>query len=307
MDSITSYTAIRKIEPKKDNLGILRIFLNNKPLFNLGALDQGYWPDGIYTQPSEEAMIYDIKKLKALGFNTIRKHAKIESFRYYYQCDKIGMVIWQDIPSSNLDSSGKWDKIHINGGKDTKRSKVSKENYYKELGEIIENYKFFQCIIIWIPFNEAWGQFDTKEVVEFIQRYDNSRLIDAASGGNHRICGHFIDLHSYPNPKYFLKYKNLINIFGEYGGIGLKIKNHTWNANNWGYLFLSNKKELTNKYIEYINELIKLVPKGISAAIYTQSTDVEEELNGLITYDRYETKVFAIIKEYNKKLISCLN
>ena len=307
MDSITSYTSIRKIESKRDNNKILRIFLNNKPLFNLGTLDQGYWPDGLYTPPSEDAMIYDIKKLKELGFNTIRKHAKVESLRYYYQCDKIGMLVWQDMPSGNMDNSTKWNKSHINGGNDTIRTEFSKNNYYKEWGEIIENLKFFQCIIIWIPFNEAWGQFDTEKVVEFTKRKDNTRLIDAASGGNHRICGDFLDLHHYPNPDYFLKYADLINIFGEYGGLSLKINNHTWNEINWGYEVVNDRNQLTAKYIEYINDIIKMIPQGISAAIYTQTTDVESEINGLMTYDRNETKVFNIIKEYNQKLILSLS
>ena len=306
LDKITSYTTIRKIESKKDKKGILRIFLNNKPLFNLGTLDQGFWPDGLYTPPSEEAMLYDINQLKNLGFNTIRKHVKVESFRYYYQCDKIGIMIWQDMPSGNINGFRGWDRKNINGGSDTQRTQESKDNYYKEWGDIIENLKFFQCIIVWVPFNEAWGQFDTLNVVEFTKNKDNSRLINAASGGNHRICGNFLDLHSYPNPIYFLNYDKLINVFGEFGGLGLKIRNHMWTENNWGYVVLSDKKEVTKTFIKYIKFLIELAPKGISAAIYTQTTDVEAEINGLITYDRYEIKVSDEIKLYNQELISIL-
>ena len=306
IDNITSYTTIRKIESKKDKNGILRIFLNNKPLFNLGTLDQGYWPDGLYTPPSEEAMIYDINQLKHLGFNTIRKHAKVESFRYYYQCDKIGIMIWQDMPSGNVDETRVWNKTDINGGADSIRTQESKNNYYIEWGDIIENLKFFQCITVWVPFNEAWGQFDTLNVIEFTKNKDNSRLINAASGGNHRICGDFLDLHSYPNPRYFLNYSGLINVFGEFGGLGLKIMKHTWIDDNWGYIILNDKNNLTKTYIEYISDLIELVPKGISSAIYTQTTDVEAEINGLITYDRYEIKISDEIKEYNQKLISSL-
>ena len=306
LDSITSYTAIRKIESKKDKNGKLRIFLNNKPLFNMGPLDQGFWPDGLYTPPSEEAMVYDIQKLKELGFNTIRKHVKTEPFRYYYECDKIGMVIWQDMPSGNVDGTGSWDDTHIDGGKDTVRTQESKDNYYKEWGEIIDNLKFFQCIIVWTPFNEAWGQFETEAVVNFTRDKDSSRLINAASGGNHRIVGNFIDIHSYPNPNYKLKYDGLINVIGEYGGLGLEIKNHTWKEDNWGYQVLNDKIELTNRYIEYIDNLIDLVPQGISAAIYTQTTDVESEMNGLMTYDRNETKIYDVIKECHEKLISSL-
>ena len=307
LDSITSYTALRKVESKKDKNGILRIFLNDKPIFNLGTLDQGYWPDGLYTPPSEKAMIYDIKKLKDLGFNTIRKHGKVEPFRYYYECDKIGMLVWQDMPSGNYGGFGNWNKSIIYGGKDANRTNYSKMNFYKEWGEIIDNLKFFQSIIIWTPFNEARGQFDTEKVVNFTRSKDRSRLINAASGGNHRLVGDFLDLHTYPNPRYILNYTGLINIIGEYGGIGFEVKNHTWVSCNWSYRVLNKSEDLTNKYIEYIQDLIKLVPKGISAAIYTQTTDVETEINGLITYDRKHIKISDIIKHYNQLLISSLN
>jgi hypothetical protein len=308
VDSITSYTTIRKIESKRDSkTGKLRIYLNNNPLFNIGPLDQGYWPDGIYTAPSDEAMVYDIQKLKELGYNTIRKHVKTEPFRYYYYCDKIGMVLWQDMPSGNVDGSGSWDSSTMNGGTDTVRTQESKDNYYREWGEIIDNLKFFQCIITWTPFNEAWGQFDTEAVVNFTLSKDNLRLINAASGGNHRPVGNFLDLHSYPGPNHFLKYDDLINVIGEYGGLGLEIKNHTWKDDNWGYQVLNDKIELTNRYIEFIENLYNLIEGGISAAIYTQTTDVEGEINGLMTYDRNETKIFDVIKEYHQKLIDKLS
>ena len=307
LDTITSYTNIRKIESRRDSAGKLRIFLNNKPLFNLGPLDQGFWPDGLYTAPSEEAMVYDIQKLKDWGFNTIRKHVKTEPFRYYYECDRIGMVLWQDMPSGNVDGSGSWDNSHMNGGSDTKRTQESKDNYYREWADIIENLKFFQCIIVWTPFNEAWGQFDTEAVVQFTLEKDNLRLINAASGGNHRVAGHFLDLHSYPGPNYYLQYDGLINVIGEYGGLGLEIKNHTWKGDNWGYEVLPDKIELTNRYIEFINMLFDMVPKGISGAIYTQTTDVEGEINGLMTYDRYDTKIFDVIKDYHERLIATLS
>ena len=307
LDTISSYTAIRVVESKKDSNNILRIFLNNKPIFNMGPLDQGYWPDGLYTPPSEEAMIYDIQVLKDFGYNTIRKHAKTELFRYYYYCDKMGMLVWQDMPSGNVDGSGSWDNSHMDGGSDTQRTQQSKDNYYKEWGEIIENLKFFQSIIIWTPFNEAWGQFETEAVVDYTLTFDTSRLINAASGGNHRACGNFVDIHSYPGPNYFLKYEPLINVIGEYGGLGLEIKNHTWKGDNWGYEVLKDKRELTDRYIEFMKTLINLVPQGISAGIYTQTTDVEGEINGLITYDRAEIKAYDDIKEYNQKIINSLN
>ena len=305
IDSIESYTTIRKIEQRKDENGCYRIYLNNNKIFNMGVLDQGYWPDGLYTPPSEEAMIYDINKLKELGFNTIRKHVKIEPYRYYYYCDKIGMLIWQDMPSGDRQEN-KWEHHQLNAGDDVKRSEESKNNYYQEWAEIINNLKFFQCIILWVPFNEAWGQFDTEKVVEFTNKQDPTRLINAASGGNHRICGNFLDLHNYPEPSQYLKVDDLINILGEFGGLGLDIKGHTWKDDNWGYKTFKTKEEVTEKYEEYINLIINSF-KGFSAAIYTQTTDVETEINGLITYDRSEIKVDKEkIKAANEKIIKSL-
>jgi hypothetical protein len=307
LDSITSYTTIRKLESRKDSAGIPRIFLNDKPLFNIGPLDQGYWPDGIYTPPSEEAMVFDIQRMKDLGFNTLRKHAKTETFRFYYQCDKIGMVVWQDMPSGNVGTSGSWDPWNMDGGEDTVRTQGSKDNYYKEWEGIIQNLKFFQCIIVWTPFNEAWGQFDTEAVVQYTLQRDNLRLINAASGGNHRAVGNFIDFHTYPDPRYPFKYNESINVVGEYGGLGLEIKNHTWKDDNWSYNQVYSKEELTGNYTVYIETLIDLAKQGISAAIYTQVTDVEGEINGLMTYDRNETKIFDSIKEVNERLIASLS
>ena len=306
IDSIVSYTNIRKIEQRKDSSGNFRIYLNDHPLFNMGTLDQGYWPDGLYTPPSEEAMIYDIQKLKDLGFNTIRKHIKVEPWRYYYQCDKIGMLLWQDMPSGDL-GGNKWEPGTLNGGTDVERSEDSKRTYYKEWEEIIDHLKFFQCIIVWIPFNEAWGQFDTEKAVEFTKEKDPLRLVNAASGGNHRVCGNFLDLHSYPGPNQFIKEDSLINVLGEYGGLGLEIQGHTWKDDNWGYAVLESKEDVTKRYEEYIEDLIRLVKTGFSAAIYTQTTDVESEINGLITYDREELKIIEErIKAANQKLIESL-
>ena len=303
IDSIESYTTIRKIEQRKDENGYYRIYLNNNKIFNMGVLDQGYWPDGLYTPPSEEAMIYDINKLKELGFNTIRKHVKIEPYRYYYYCDKIGMLIWQDMPSGdqglNIRKQYKLDR-----GTDRSRSEESIDTYYKEWGEIIENLKFFQCLIIWIPFNEAWGQFDTEKVANFTIEKDSTRLLNVASGGNYRKGGNIFDLHHYPEPSQSFYYEDEINVIGEYGGLGLEIYNHTWKKDNWGYVKLNSKEEVTQKYEEFIEQLISLSKNGTSGAIYTQTTDVEVEINGLITYDREEMKIYEDrIKAANYKII----
>ena len=306
IDSITSYTTIRKVEQRKDENGYYRIYLNNKPLFNMGTLDQGYWPDGLYTPPSEEAMLFDINKLKELGFNTIRKHVKIEPYRYYYHCDRIGMLVWQDMPSGDYGKNIR-KQYKFNEGTDRRRSYESIENFYKEWNEIIDNLKFFQCIIIWTPFNEAWGQFDTEKVVNFTATKDPTRLIDPASGGNVRDCGNIFDIHKYPAPSLFQVSDSKINVFGEYGGIGLEIRNHTWEKNNWGYIKVKSKEEVTKKYEIFIEQLINYIRNGTAAAIYTQTTDVEIEINGLITYDRAEMKIIEDrIKEANLKVIKSL-
>ena len=306
LDTIKSYTNIRKIEQRKDSTNNFRIFLNNIPLYNIGILDQGFWPDGLYTPPSEEAMIYDIKKLKDLGFNTIRKHIKVEPYRYYYQCDKIGILLWQDMPAGNI-GGNRYDPGNFNGGTDVKRTKESKDDFYQEWGEIIDNFKFFQCIIIWIPFNEAWGQFDTEQVAEFTNKKDPLRLLTPASGGNHRLCGNIVDRYNYPGPIQTFKIDSLINVLGEYGGLALEINEHIWKQDNWGYAVLGSKEELTQRYIQLIDEIIGYIGKGISAAIYTQTTDVESEINGLLTYDREVTKVFERrIRAANEKIIYSL-
>ena len=306
IDSILSYTIIRKIEQRIDENGYYRIYLNNKPIFNMGTLDQGYWPDGLYTPPSEKAMIYDINKLKDLGFNTIRKHVKVEPYRYYYYCDIIGMLIWQDMPSGDQGKNIRL-KYNYNEGTDVRRSDKSIKSFYQEWGEIIDNLKFFQCIIIWVPFNEAWGQFDTEKVVNFTIKKDSTRLVNPASGGNVRNCGNIFDVHHYPDPCQVASSNKSINVIGEYGGIALEIFNHTWKNNSWGYINLNKTEKLTEKYEEYIEKLINLTRNGTSAAIYTQTTDVESEINGLITYDRKKIKIIENrIKTANLKLIKSL-
>ena len=305
-DKIKSYTALRKIEKKQDENGILRFFLNNKPIYSLGTLDQGYFPDGLYTAATEEAMLYDIQTLKKLGFNTIRKHIKVEPARYYYYTDKLGFLVWQDMVAGDIAGSN-WDSRKMDGGSDKERTDASKQNYFNEWKDIINYCMFFQSIIVWTPFNEAWGQFLTETVVEYTKNIDSSRLINSASGGNFRKCGDILDLHNYPNPDYFLKEETEINVLGEYGGLGLEIKNHTWKDDNWGYVVYKSKDEVTMYYIQFIDKLIEYTKEGFSGAIYTQTTDVESEINGLITYDRKEIKIFEEqVKDANLRLINSL-
>ena len=308
-DKIETYTAIRKIEKKKDSKGKMRFFLNNKTIYSLGTLDQGYFPDGLYTPPNENAMLFDLYKLKNLGFNTIRKHVKIEPSLYYYYTDKLGFLVWQDMVAGDFRYYF-WNRTHFNQGKDKNRTLTSKKNYYQEWENIMKFCMFYQSIIVWVTFNEAWGQFETEKVVKFTKNIDNSRLINSASGGNYRYCGDIVDLHSYPipikSPRLFDK--NKINVFGEFGGLGLHIKKHSWSEKVWGYRVYENKTALTENYIKLIDELIKLYKDGFSGAIYTQTTDVENEVNGIISYDRKVIKMDERkVRKANLKLVNTTN
>ena len=219
VDEVKSYTAFRKISAERDANGIMRMRLNNKNLFQYGPLDQGWWPDGLYTAPTDEALLYDIVKTKAWGFNMIRKHVKVEPARWYYHCDKEGMLVWQDMPSGDM--GNQWAPHTYNGGTDKERTEESIRNYYKEWKEIMDLCVSNPSVVVWVPFNEAWGQFDTERIVNWTMEYDPSRLVNPASGGNHRPCGHMLDLHNYPGPAMKLFDPQRVNVLGEYGGIGL--------------------------------------------------------------------------------------
>lgn len=307
IDQVKSYTAFRKISVEKDKNGILRMCLNNKPLFHYGPLDQGWWPDGLYTAPTDEALLYDIKKTKEWGFNMIRKHVKVEPARWYYHCDKEGILVWQDMPSGDM--GNRWEPHKYNGGTDKERSVESVANYYQEWKEIMDLGVSHPSIVVWVPFNEAWGQFDTEKVVAWTKAYDSSRLVNPASGGNHRPCGDILDLHNYPGPDMFLFDAQRVTVLGEYGGIGLPLENHLWwNKRNWGYIQFKNSDEVTAEYVKYANELKGFVKRGFSAAVYTQTTDVEGEVNGLMTYDRKVIKINeAKVKAANQSVIKSMN
>ena len=198
VDKVDSYTAMRKIGTKRDKGGILRMTLNDKPLFHFGPLDQGWWPDGLFTAPTDEALLFDILKTKELGYNMIRKHVKVEPARWYYHCDREGILVWQDMPSGDM--GNKWEMHTYNGGTDKNRTQESKDNFSKEWKEIMDFCMSSPSVVVWVPFNEAWGQFDTERIVNWTMEYDPSRLVNPASGGNHRPCGHMLDLHNYPGP-----------------------------------------------------------------------------------------------------------
>ena len=308
-DLVKGYTAMRKISYAADKDGHKRMLLNNEPLFQYGPLDQGWWPDGLYTAPSDEALAFDIEKTKEMGFNMIRKHVKVEPSRWYWHCDRLGMLVWQDMPSIADNSTNVWDNRTYENGTDTPVPDDAKANYYKEWGEIMSAFKVFPCIVTWVPFNEAWGQFDTEEVVKFTRAQDPTRLINYASGGNFVKCsGDILDLHNYPHPEMYLYDKDYINVLGEYGGIGWPVEGHLWQPDrNWGYVQFKSADEVLDTYEKYADMLIDLVDDGFAGAVYTQTTDVEIEVNGLMTYDRKVVKLdMERLSAINRKVIESM-
>ena len=291
LDKVKSYAAMRKISTAPDSRGIMRMQLNGENLFQFGPLDQGLWPDGLYTPPSYEAMIFDVDKTKDWGFNMIRKHIKVEPATWYTYCDRNGIIVWQDMPSG--DSGPQWQNRTYFNGVEKKRSPESEACYRKEWREIMDCLHNYPCIAVWVPFNEAWGQFKTPEIVEWTKSHDPSRLVNPASGGNFYHCGDMLDLHNYPGPEMYLYDASRANVLGEYGGIGMVVPGHIWvdDNDNWGYIQFKNPGEVTDKYVEYASDLKTLAENGFSGAVYTQTTDVEVEVNGLMTYDRKVVKM----------------
>lgn len=307
IDKVNSYAAMRKYSINRDDNGIIRMQLNNKDLFQFGPLDQGWWPDGLYTAPTDEALEYDVIKTKDLGFNMIRKHVKVEPARWYTHCDRHGIIVWQDMP--NGDRSPEWQMHNYFTGNDRIRSAESEANYRQEWKEIMDYLYSYPSVGVWVPFNEAWGQFKTVEIAEWTKNYDPSRLVNPASGGNHYTVGDILDLHNYPNPRMYLYDAQRATVLGEYGGIGWANKDHLWVPDrNWGYVQFNSAKEVTDQYVKYAEDLKKLIRQGFSAAVYTQTTDVEMEVNGLITYDRKLVKVEEDrVRKVNQEICNLLN
>jgi len=308
IDQVKSYTAMRKYSIRKGQNGITRLQLNNKDYFQFGPLDQGWWPDGLYTAPTDEALVYDLKKTKDFGYNIVRKHVKVEPARWYTHCDQLGLIVWQDMPNGG--PSPQWQARNYFNGTEVIRSAASEANYRKEWKEIIDCLYSYPSIAVWVPFNEAWGQFKTPEIVAWTKEYDPSRLVNPASGGNHYTCGDILDLHHYPGPNMFLYDPRRATVLGEYGGIGLVVEGNTWvnDKKNWGYVKFNTSDEVTNEYIKYGKYLLELIRKGFSAAVYTQTTDVEGEINGLMTYDRKVIKMNeAKVREINQQICNSLN
>ncbi len=285
IDSVKSYFGMRKISLGKGPDGVLRLLLNDKALFQFGPLDQGFWPDGIYTAPTDEALRYDIEVTKRLGFNMIRKHVKIEPERWYYWADKLGILVWQDMPSGDA-------YIRPNEP-DITRVAQSAYHFDRELKELIDSRYNHPSIVMWVPFNEGWGQFETGRITSWIKNYDPSRLVDSTSGWADRGVGDVHDIHAYPGPTAPVVEPYRAVVLGEFGGLGLPLPGHTWQSeDNWGYRSFKNAQELTDAYVQLLEKLKPLVAdRGLAAAVYTQTTDVEVEVNGLMTYDRAVVKM----------------
>ena len=310
-DIISSYFAIRKFSIGEDYKKVKRLFLNNKPYFHIGVLDQGYWSDGYYTAPSDEALKFDIIKMKEMGFNMLRKHIKIEPMRWYYYCDILGMIVWQDMvsggsfynpivagvaPAIKLSLPDNWYTFFGRG------TEESRNTYYRELKEMILQLYNVPSISTWVPFNEGWGQFDALKAVDFIKELDTTRHIDHASGFHDQHGGDFLSLHIYYGKIEFEEDKyGRVQALSEFGGYSYVEEGHCGSDHHFGYFKYGTKEELNNAYKKLIvNEVIPAIPKGLSATVYTQLSDVEDEVNGIFTYDRKVNKMNVdMVKKLN--------
>lgn len=315
-DTVKSYFGMRKFGIGKDKFGVMRLMLNNKPYFQKGLLDQGYWPDGGLTAPCDEAMIFDIKEMKRLGFNMLRKHIKVESMRWYYHCDRLGMLVWQDMISGgayignlfagvmpNIVPHLKDDKYNIFN----RERKEARDDFKRELGEMINQLYNVVSIFCWVPFNEGWGQFDAVKICNYVKSMDTSRVVDHASGWYDQRGGDIQSMHRYVFPVTMPKLDNKrAFVITEFGGYQNTYTGHTWTENKtFGlYLKFKNKETLTNAYKKlFEKQIIPLIDKGLSGTVYTQVSDVENELNGIYTYDRVHLKIEEdVIIDINNKL-----
>lgn len=273
LDSVDSYAGLRSVEVSKDEQGLNRIFLNGEPVFQIGLLDQGFWPDGIYTAPTDAALRYDIEVTKQLGFNMARKHVKVEPDRWYYWADKLGLLVWQDMPSAN------------------NKTPEGQRQFESELGEMVRTLRNHPSIVMWVVFNEGWGQFDTERLAALVKGLDPKRLVNSVSGWTDKGVGDVNDIHSYPKPQSPPAESARVAILGEFGGLGFAVAGHTWQSEHWGYQGMNSTEQLTAKYELFLRRVYGLKENpGLSAAVYTQTTDVEVECNGLVTYNRVVVK-----------------
>ncbi len=290
-DEVTSCAGMRKISLGVSDDGFTRIFLNNEFVWQNGPLDQGFWPDGLYTPPSDEAMKYDLEMLKEMGFNMLRKHVKVENRRFYYHTDRMGMLVWQDMPSGDE---------YIWGDKpDISKTDADSAIFINELTAMILTKFNHPSIVMWVIYNEGWGQYNTPEVTDYVMELDTTRLVNSASGWTDRGTGHVLDIHHYPGPVSPVPEKERAIVLGEFGGLGLPVPDHTWEQKNWGYEKMGDSAALIQKYTDFYAQVRDMVTtKGLSASVYTQTTDVETETNGLMTYDRKVDKMgFANVRE----------
>lgn len=284
-DVVQSYFGMRKITLGTHG-GHTRLLLNNQPLFQFGPLDQGWWPDGLYTAPTDAALRHDLEVLKQLGMNMLRKHVKVEPARLYYHCDRLGLLVWQDMPSGDR---------YIGGDDpDITRIPASAENFERELKAMIDGLRNHPCVIMWVVYNEGWGQWDTARVAEWVRQYDPTRLVNSASGWTDRGIGDVIDVHVYPGPAMQPAEVRRASVLGEFGGLGWPVNGHLWwDKKNWGYRTYTSQSELQENYVAVVERLLPLIAQGLSAAVYTQTSDVEGEVNGLLTYNRAVLKMDA--------------
>ncbi|MEL6671851.1 MAG: FN3 associated domain-containing protein [Bacteroidota bacterium] len=294
IDEVDSYAGFRTVDLGKDSKGYTRILVNGAFEFQNGPLDQGFWPDGIYTAPTDEALQYDLKQIKAMGFNMLRKHVKIESRRFYYHCDRLGLWVWQDMPSAQPYIQAADADLTVSPNHDFQ--------FRRELEQMIRQHENHPSIIIWVAFNEGWGQYQSEGITQFIKRMDPSRLVITASGWSDRKTGDIYDIHHYPDPRFPALEADRASVLGEFGGLGYAIKDHMWAEENWGYQSFADSAALVTRYEGFYDQVWAFVDSGMSAAVYTQITDVETETNGLMTYDRKITKMdTALLRSINTR------
>lgn len=293
LDEASSYFAFRTIAVGPDSRGMNRILLNGEPVFHYGPLDQGFWPDGLYTPPSDDALRFDIEAAKRMGSNMIRKHVKVEPERFYWWCDKLGVMVWQDMPSPFF--SGVAPSPDDNRFNNPPLTDEWKAAFEREWREIINDFRHHPSIVMWVPWNEGWGQNDldwSREMAELTRRLDPTRLVNNASGWTDMGVGHTMDIHIYPGPATPPREPARAAVLGEFGGLGLPVEGHTWvDSNNWGYVSYKTSEEVTRAYLALLEKIPVLIGRGLTAAVYTQTTDVEIEVNGWLTYDRKVWKI----------------
>lgn len=313
-DSVKSYFGMRKFAVGTDDHGVKRLFLNNRPYFHNGLLDQGYYSDGMYTAPSDEAMIFDIQTARDMGFNMLRKHIKIEPLRWYYHCDQIGMLVWQDM----VNGGGAYPFLTVSAPLVTgihvsdhhyrwfaREDEEGRRQYDRELEETVRHLYNVVSIAMWVPFNEGWGQFDAGDAVERILRLDTTRTIDHASGWHDQWIGDIRSLHVYFRPYRFHPDRlGRAVVLSEFGGYNFRVNGHCFSDKDFGYKRFETAEALLKAYRDlYRNQILPARRKGLCAAVYTQLTDVEDELNGLISYDRKVIKLpTERVREINEEL-----